>query len=228
MTTQPEENDDFDEIGITIRYLWVKERRDFEARNNRSSDWGNRYMPEWDGGQTRDGRRKQSIWPKIAKFCIDNSLDPQTLIKAIFHRCKLTPPMPNMACGQHALAAYAIYASPGSEDDLRQQAHIALESQQAAFDTGMHWLSTVYPADKPTLQRIALSDSKCALTLLFRYCIAVANGFDDIAKKYYPGALEQYVSDRNVYDYVWSDLLPQELQLQADKLKAPEIRRSKK
>src|SRR5881397_3853069 len=68
-----------------VRELYCLARRRLDAKRGKMSDFGSQEIPRWDGGLDEDsGTEHQPIWPRIVKFCVDNKLEPGTLVRAVF------------------------------------------------------------------------------------------------------------------------------------------------
>src|SRR5258708_32197000 len=122
----------FNNLMNYVRQLWVEERRDFDLRvNGVWSGWGQEKMARWDGGTAADGKTHKNTWVKIAQFCLDNNLNPQTLIRALFYNTKLAP-QPNIAYNSTALELYRRYESPGNKLEIKNKMRYKLDSQLAS------------------------------------------------------------------------------------------------
>lgn len=198
-------------LGDSIRAIWVAERSAHDAKFGIRSDWGARHMPQWDGGETASGRRAKPVWPKIAAFCLAHGIDPEVLIKLIFDDWgRSVPPPPNVAHGDYALKRYEEYRKKHNSGSARELVAIGFESQKAQARIAIaFYASWGLPREK--VWRLGILGDAQPLSVLFRYCLAKSENFEDLANEFKDKALMQYLSDVESYDVVWGDWIPQEL-----------------
>lgn len=208
---------DPNEAAQWIREMWVQARQDYDMRvHGVTTWWGMKHMPQWDGGESANGRNYTAVWPKIYKFCLDNTLDPEKLVKAMFHFRKAGPaPLPNMACGQYGLELYQRYAGMQTQADDKRMMTISFNAQRERAASAMSSLQARYNFSSQLTWKLVLDDKTQPLTVLFRYCVATSEGFTDIATKYKLRALEQYLSNKEGYDEIWGSWIPKELKEEA-------------
>lgn len=203
-------------LGQRIRNIWMAFMRDFElTHTGKASSWGNREIPHWDGGETKDGRRCKPVWPKIADFCVKNNLIPDLLVKALFHNKYDHPPRPTMATGADALKQYQNYISSGTQTELRIKFRTRFEAQKVRASSKARSLQDYQRLDKDTAWQFVLLDRAEPLEPLFRYCVAFDAKYDKIVEKYLNAALLQYLQHRELYDEIWGDWLPADLKSKA-------------
>lgn len=200
-------------LGSRIRMLWCIERRYFDLRHEGvPENWGAHHMPSWDGGLGANGKHHENIWPRIASFCLENKLQPTTLVKAMFHNAqKRRPPTPNAACGPKALQRYKEYDAPAVGISLEADHKHRLEAQKQCVAASVFRLQKYSEKDEKSAWRQAITNPTDPLTPLFRYCVARNQGWEDIAEMYQGQAEYQYDFSPEVYNAVWGDWLPDDL-----------------
>ncbi len=201
-----------DKIAERIRALWCEEVRLYELRTKgASTNWGSTYLTKWDGGRTANGTRCEPVWPKIAMHCINHNLDPDKLVRAMFHGAINYTPYPNMAHGADALAKYALYTSPKTELELTNKLTYEFEAQKSRAISTVMSMKTYQAMDEQTAWKCTLASKDEPLSYLFRYCVAKNQGWHDIAQLYEVQARKQYERHKGLYDKIWSDWIPTEL-----------------
>lgn len=209
-------NEQLEALAQHVRDLWVIEHHNFERRTKgKVSDWGNKYMAMWDGGETYDGKIHKSVWPKIAKFVIENDLQPDVLIHAVFWRKVDKPPTPNMAHGPSALEKYANYAAPATRMEIKTDLIHAFESQKQRALADVFSKTTYYKLNEQTAWRATIAGSSIPLTPLFRYCVARNQNWDDVATDFKPQACKQYKRYAELYNEVWGEWIPDDFKVEA-------------
>lgn len=200
------------DLAKKIRCLWVSEYRDFELRTKgKSTDWGSRHMNRWDGGDSADGKFYKAVWPKIATFVEEHELDAELLVRAMFYRCLNYAPMPNQAHGGTALERYRIYTSPTTQVEMKTELMYSFESQKSRALREVFSKKTYYKLDETTAWRVTIGDPVVPFTPLFRYCVAVNQGWDDIGTAFEGKAKRQYKQFAELYNEVWTDWIPASL-----------------
>lgn len=169
-----------------------------------TSNWGDKPKPEYDGGVSTGGRRHRSVWEGLAKFLVDNDcFDPELFITA---NCvdAARPPDPRRLSNVEAIKCYRRYIA-----EAPTMLRCALASQATAFKVEQLRQATMSPNEpKETLWRNILRAPVVNMSPLFRYCIAVHEGLDDIAAHFEPFAVKQYMVNPNGYKEVWQSVLP--------------------
>lgn len=201
-------------IADEIRGLYIRRRRDLEgAHTGRKSH----YLPgpHWDGGVTKKGHQRSSIWLKVAEFCVEHGLDHFNYVSQLFiNSSPRFIPQPNHLTSARVLESYrqeSCYSSASS-----QTAYIAeaFEAEKDRLASRLHdWADIINYDDsreytEVEVQRAILGDGSIGLTPLFRFCLAIQKKQDDIAEEYYGGALLQYIKYPEAYSAVWGSLIP--------------------
>lgn len=209
-------DDQIDGSAAHIRNLWVNAHRDMELRTKgKSTGWGQRTMPQWDGGIGSDGKHHKNVWLKIAEFVAQNDLDAAILVTSIFYKQIDFIPTPNFAVGAKALERYNDYMSPGTQLEIRADLTHAFESQKQRATSDVFTKVKYYKLDEKDAWRITIGSRTVPLTPLFRYCVAVNQNWTEIAEQFYPTARKQYRQLANLYDEVWGEWIPSEFKARA-------------
>jgi hypothetical protein len=196
-----------------VRELYCIARRRHEAKQGKVSEFGEDEIPRWDGGMDSNGREYQPVWPKVVAFCMKHGLDPATLVKAIFDNNQSPhPPVPTSLYGTTALSLYSTQA-------LSERLLIKHELSTYTNQANKYFVSfSVREKAEPALAwRLVVEENPPLLSPLFRYCLAVKAGFDDLADKYRDAAMHEYFWAKDAYDEVWSEWIPEELRMLAER-----------
>jgi hypothetical protein len=203
------------ELAVEIRHIWVEERRNHELRTTGvESGWGRKLMARWDGGKLSNGTVCASIWVKIARFCVEHNVHPRLLVRAIFEaKGNGTSPNPDEAQTSRALSLYHGFLTPYQLEQRVRILQLEFDSERSCLTTEVA-VQKRFGAPRPDLEvwRDSLSAPHLELSPLFRYCVAVNQGWDDIAAAYYEGASVQYNRWPDLYDKVWQQYIPATLQ----------------
>jgi len=196
-----------------VRSLYCAERARYEARAGRKTNYGNEPIPKWDGGVDSNGRTYKSVWPKVLQFCIEHSLDPAVLVRAVFAISTSAPPTPNMLYSQRAIAAYNKFPQH-TERVVINALRFSSRQAEIYYNIFKDW----YQEDEETTWRLVIQLDPPQLTTLYRYCLAAQCEFDDLIGKYQLPALHEYMWARKTYDEIWSDWIPDILREDCDRL----------
>jgi hypothetical protein len=203
-----------DRLAKEIRWQYIERRRAYETIINRKES---RYEPGvyWDGGETSKGHRRSSIWKRIAKFCLRNKVDHFDYVQHIFTSpAAYRAPQPNQLLGDNYLRSFQkACCGVGNRSRLR---HIreAYEWQLSRLQEKIYdWEDVVEHDTERTysaasIQRAILGDNELGLTPLFRFCLAMKQGLEDVADYYYGSAILQYLRFPREYRKVWGDMIP--------------------
>lgn len=210
-----------------IRTLWIEARRQFDWRTSgKPSDWGARYQAIWDGGTDRvTGKDHTCKWDKIAAFVIEHDLEPTTLIRAIFDGAYAFPPNPTAAYGRNALSKYRQFVSPLNKGEMREQISTAFASQKEQFKLSIIQKQHYDELKPDDAWRVTLVEASSGLSPLFRYCVGVNRAWPDIYEQYENSARRQYHQDRELYDAIWRDWIPNKIKTDMPK-EYTDVRRS--
>jgi hypothetical protein len=211
-----------DSLHLVIRETYVNERRKFESRlSGRHSDYGFRHMPKWDGTEDanpgsnrklttdRYGKTYKPIWPKIAAFALKHNVDPLLLIKTRFINTRgPRPPEPTDCMCQAALEACV--SERTSVDDLNKRLYEFQDIFEKEVESKARYMVRFSWSPDDVFQSVIL-DLTLPLSCLYRYCLAVVNGFNDLASVNKPEAILEYLRDSKAYDEsAWFELIPKQ------------------
>lgn len=209
----PEEKDQrapevrqFERLAEIVRRIYVILRSELEGRDYAPG-------PKWDGGQDRHGRNHKSVWPKLARFMVENGFEPLAYMKAMFYQAKSgRKPLPDQMMSAAAVADYQRYLKQirgDLEHRLRWEIG-SVRSEMLPMQEGLQW-----PYIR-ALRWALTNDRTVKASPLTRYCLAVEYGLDDIAASYHDRALYQYAFQKNAYDAAWPEgTIPAVLQQEA-------------
>lgn len=166
------------------------------------------YRPpiEWDGGRDVRGREVLPIWPSIAKYVLRHTLDPDACWNYLFSKSQnvyRAPPLPAMLLKHDKLETFKVAcrqvadSMPADFESQKRQCRTELILLQ--YDHGM--------SEKDSLL-VVLLDSDILITPLFKYCLACSEQLHNVAIRYAPHALMQYIFFSDDYDRVWADWIP--------------------
>jgi hypothetical protein len=209
---------ELEELGQRIRQCWVEEQRNFSLRTSGAAgDWGEKHMTKWDGGTDSLGKEHASVWLKIARFCMDNNLEPFQLIRAMFYDAlPALPPRPNQAHGNYALEKYRHFTSPGTYLEIKNLYTSKFETQKQYVTSNVFSRIKYSGRDEITAWKLAITEKGAPLSPLFRYCVAINQGWTDIASMYAEKARVQYLYSPKLYDAVWQEWIPNTLKEKVD------------
>jgi hypothetical protein len=173
-------------------------------------------MPQWDGDPTgATNRATVSVWHQVADICLQQELDPEVLVAALFTPIRRPLPTPNVLKSPKFLERAERVMSL-RVDELRD----ALEIQKQIYTTEIGHLQRAYKISAAEAGREALTQTGIALSSLFRYCVAAKAGDEELASHFRDGALRHYLFNRSAYDEGWGDFIPRELKRAAKRLRA--------
>ena len=195
-----------------IRHIYCTEYR---VACPAAQDYGDTPIAQWDGGQDSFGRNHRPVWPKLAAFFTNNSVDPISYIRAAFAmRRGRTPPAPNTLTSGEMLTHYYQFVA-----ESRQTIGETWNRQRQAMLTEIASLQRFYK-DAPlrTLQITALCDGhRVEANCLLRYCMSVEYQLTELAGDFLRPAAVEYLCHRAAYDAVLPTL-PQAVREEAVRL----------
>lgn len=207
---------DLDNLAADVRQIYAAAYRTrYQALTGRTSTWGETPIPKWDGGQGAYSNHYHSIWHRIARFCLDNQIDPATLVRAVFMRRPSDLPTPNTMYGAAALAAVEAHRRRGDRDLVQ-----TLRAQESHFLGAVMMARDGYGMLQDDACRFVLQSPSAPLSGLFRYCMASAANDLETAALFEPAALRQYLFERESYDRAWGAVIPPGLRIKARNLRA--------
>lgn len=191
-----------------VRAAYILSMMQYQKRQNGKEYESYRPCPWWDGGwcQIRNRRVwRKPVWPSLARFMMEHALSPETYVHVIFASLgpHEHPPKPNQLGGESYYRRYQrIVASGQLEDDIRLQFEIQKNLVRKVTVGNMD----LYKTRKGV--QIGVLCSPEPIHPLVRYCLAVREGFEDLAERFFPRAAVQYMEAPDVYDKVWKEWIP--------------------
>jgi hypothetical protein len=205
---------DFYDMADGVRTYYILERRRYveSKQGGGPCTYGMKPMPQWDGGVAADGKvYDQPVWFKIVNYGLTNTVNPILLVRATFRAWRSNfPPQPNQFCNPLSLQRARAMTDPPvvfSEN---------LEMEDHRFKAAVTTHQLYRHMDVDAASRRALHDPAAELTALYRYCVGMLGGADDVAERFRREAFQIYVFDRDLYDKTWGDRIPDELRAAAD------------
>jgi hypothetical protein len=199
------------DMADVCREIYIRERQLFQSRMH-GDDRAYIPGPKWDGTAFPDCYSQESVWPKIARFVLEKSLDPYICIWSRFQlqvsKNIPRPPMPN----QIALDKYSDMYDEAVEargDAIMHQ----FEFEKSYLVTEMRLLGRSDPKmENREVFETVLLDETIPVSPLLRYCIATQEDFSDIGAWFFASACKQYQRFPELYDEHWAAAkIPKEL-----------------
>lgn len=173
------------------------------------SDYGQRYMPQWDGGVQQSRRDRASIrypiWPKIGDWCIAHQVPPSLLMDVVFGQWRgAEPPWPTHLMSERVREKVKEALANAAQDvanELRfnhQRLMVAIDQQQR-LDPRL--------SNAEAMHRALLHDGN-TLSAVYRVCLAHRSRLPDVMQKYWDVALCAYVTFRKHYNSSWGNWIP--------------------
>jgi len=205
--------DSVEELAQVVRDVYIECAREHLSK----PEYGRQGLPLYDVGKSAWSRNRADIeWPKLARFFLQESLDPRRVIPAVFQTWKRgEPPAPNYF---RSNAAKLLYLQEQEAEPHRLATRF--HSQYRNFEDELYTLAIVWePQGKSVVEMTAaVLDGHNSLDPIFRYCLAKRAGLDELAAKHYEAALTEYFFRRRGYDEAWGATIPQELREAAARL----------
>jgi len=165
--------------------------------------YGNKHMPQWDGGLTAMGTYRKPVWPAVAQTLLVESADPYLYMAAQFTENKATHQIrPNQLSGPQAIARWRDYQANAPER-LRQQRVRELASVESHV---LPYTQKGLSFERAMALALGNTTTNCATPLL-RHSLADRAGLLDVARFFYDAALLQYLFQQAPYDAAWGDIL---------------------
>lgn len=157
-------------------------------------------------------------WRAIAQVLRDNHIgDPERFIEAQFRYSAVCPI--NHLKSPEALVRYKKYAG-----EQRERMALTLSGDVNEFCMRTGLLQHTKPDAAPRmLWEVTLRDLTVRMSPLFRYCVAVSEGFDKTAAMFKDAAMQQFIADVAGYRQIWKNKIPDALYQEAEKLLNPAI-----
>ena len=199
------------EIAELAKLAYIEERRSWHGtRGGKRGEWTPSAV--WD-----------DAWKKLATCAILNQVPS---IGAFIHvqfeaRGKRAHcPTPKQCYGPVAIRRWEEYWDSEDQEDRLYDLRLAFNFQKDEFQRQtvraerMNKIVDETWTDEEMQTGVLLNETN-SLNVLARYCLAVVEGFPDIAKRYQRAALLQYVFARTLYDEVWQEWIPDQLRTEA-------------
>lgn len=197
-------------LAAEARAVYMTERNNWHrTREGRVTCYGAEPITAYDGGETATGRRLTAVWPRLVNFALKHGIDLRVYIREQFQVRSARPPEPNELLSERTVQAHkAASQSVRGPEELARIFAFQRERLLAEFDK--MWICKVrHGWTDQQVHRAALTSGALQLSALFRYCVAVKYGYQDLAEEFFDRALMQYMGRQKEYDLVWgSDWLP--------------------
>lgn len=190
-----------------LRAIYCEERSRWHlVQEGRKVKWGDRAIPQFDGGEGPGGKNYANVWERAATLVYLHRLSPRRLVQALFDKRSAKPPLPTHLLGDAVRSRYEALFSKESSDILR-----TFQAQKETLKLGLFLVSPLKQRSNfndDDLLRVVLLDLTARLSALFRYCLAVDRGLDSVSSAFLQDALEQYISYPDSYDLIWRGWIP--------------------
>lgn len=197
---QDERNEQIYNLAEEVRQHWANEWESFSLRFGKEVKFPK--TARWDGGIDASGRKHSNIWLKIAKFIVDNNLDPELLVRAQYYEYSASePPFPTVLMSQRGIEKLNKYKDIYIDNVIK-----AIKIQEDAFKLALWNIDAIYKqhAGRKQNTHFVLTDIKVPLTALFRYMKAQQIGSHVLMDNWKNEALKQYLKAPAAYDTYWS------------------------
>lgn len=216
------------ELASRVREAYIEERRLWECRKGLRGDAGESSPPwtpgrYWDGGKIRlTGKVMKPYWPRVVRFLLEHKVtDFRAYIAAQFSaRSTMGPvPTPQYLVGDKALRVWKKHREAHAASALKLGHSLSCQKQVLA--RALLARHEELPHLSPErVRRGVLLDTDLPLTALFRYCLAISEGLDEIARVYELAAETEFLADRESYCSAWKDWIPEALKENAGQVLA--------
>lgn len=191
-----------------LRTAWITAMR---RHHERISGKASRYDSDvqWDGGfKTSSRRTYQPVWGKLVDRADDLGFDAIYLVRVLFDSITgINAPTPHAIVGAENVQR-AKRRAPEEETAVM----VSADAESAVFRSSL-WAAkrTILDPDPRAPTRHVLNDMGRDLSPLFRYSMALAAGYTDIADRWRGSAMDQFAQTPTAYLKFWAHLLPPEL-----------------
>ena len=202
------------ELANEIRACYIRERRRAESlRFGHESEY--RPTAFWDGGETRDGTRRKSVWHSLANFLQTAAVDVEAYVRWRFAHGSLSYILkPNALLDPAAVEEFR-----ASRESTQAELRTALDFQKRLLVMEIYKLHEMEPdMSEEDLAQSVLLDGSIELSALFRYSVARGAGYKSLASCYREAAINQYLQSQEAYDAVWGPFIPEKLKLRAKEI----------
>ena len=201
------------DLGRLVRWVYMSLARAYKG----DMEYGQRDIPQWDGGEDQWGKRHTNIWPRVARHILELGVDPTMYMRAQFtYVSRGRVPLPSTFFNEAAVTKYHRYREEWPQSQRREYdlALLSVRSQVEPYVAQLGW-------DYRRALRSALSNKVMVqASAMFRYCIATNEGIADVAEMYHDSALSDYVFQKTAYDEAWGERIPAVLRQEAEEIRA--------
>lgn len=200
------------EIAELAKAAYIEERRSWHgaSRGGKRGDWTPGAV--WD-----------EAWTKLAKCAILNQVPNLVAFIHVQFEArgkKAHCPSPKQCYGPTAVRRWREYWDAEEQEERLYDLSLAFNFQKEEFQRQTRRSERMNKiVDEPwsdeEMQTSVLLNETNSLNALARYCLAVAEGYPDVAERYQRAALLQYVFSREMYDEVWQEWIPDQLRTEA-------------
>lgn len=151
---------------------------------------------------------RKSEWLALANWCEERKIEPTEFIQLVFEHLQVDirlPPEPAQLRSEKYWRMWEKY-STGLREDIATR--LDTEKRSAESEIASHQVVGV--AKEDSYSRV-LMNRHVAISPLLRYCLAKSIGglrFRQIAARFEPEAVMQFMRSRQQYAAVWKDVLP--------------------
>lgn len=188
----------------------------YRQYNPRAVNYGKDPLPQWDGGQDRWGRNHRPIWPRLADYFLQHSIDPHIYLYVQFaETIGKNSPSPNTLMSADSLLRYQAYMHRAEETLREDKARSALH-----VDRRLRQLEDQRGTDAQKILTVIMDETAVSACALFRYCFASRFDIAKAMARYFSPALRQYIFQPELYDNAWGvDFIPSQLRDEARRLR---------
>lgn len=156
---------------------------------------------KYDGGTDKLGNIYVPFWPILARHLVRLQVSPYRYIHVRFLLARYRnekAPLPTDFLSNDVLDLCCLFTG-----DLQQEFLQKLRDEELLIRDEARLLESAAGWDSRRAFRQALAKERGTnVTPIFRYSLAVENGFDDLACLYHDRALVQYVFERRFFDHL--------------------------
>lgn len=206
--------DFYHDLAVEIRKAYWSNCRSFlMARTGQDSGARERAVPEYDGTENarggkdaKWGRKYKSVWLRLAKELTARKVNPILAIEMTFEATLgITPPKPQMILSVKLEERVA--RLPGI---LEKEVRAQIDAEATVAGVRLRRLGSTTALREEQMYRLVITDPLLDLTPLYRMLLAVQSKQFDLAAKYKPRALRQYLNSADIFDRVLAGQLPAE------------------
>jgi hypothetical protein len=189
-------------LGGGIRTMYCSLYRQY---NPKAVNYGDKAMPQWDGGRDRWGANHRPIWPRLASHFMQHSIDPAIFLHVQFaETIGRASPTPNMFFSHEASVRYTSYLQRAIEELVQ-----AKERSAGLISRRLRQIEASRGTPEQKILTVVMDEHTVQACPLFRYCFAMQFNIELAAAAYFAKALHQYMFQHAQYDQAWGvDFIP--------------------